>query len=262
MTVVDGTVAWIHVAPIKALHVEQRTSVTLGPNGVAGDRAFCIVDADGRMLNAKRVNAFVAVRPEFDEGMRHLTLHLPDGARASAAVTLGDPVSVSIYKRHEPARAVDGPFDAALSRIARQPVRLVRFDREGGGVDRAEQGGAVTLLAVASLDAIGEAANADGPVDPRRFRMLFGVARVPAHAEDAWIGREVRVGDAVVVPAGNVGRCAVTSVDPDSGRSDLDTLAALGRYRGALRATEALPFGVWARVATPGTVRVGDRVSV
>jgi uncharacterized protein YcbX len=262
MSPVDGTIAWIHVAPIKALAVQERTQVELGPNGVAGDRVFCIVDDEGRMLNAKRVNAFVAVRAEFDDAMRHLTLHLPDGRLASGEVTLGDAVAVSIYKRLEPARAVEGPFGEALSRLAGQPVRLVRFDRDGGGVDRADKGGAVTLLAVASLDALAEAAAADGPIDPRRFRMLFGIARVGAHVEDSWVGREVHVGDAVVVPEGNVGRCAVTTVDPTSGTPDLDTLAALATYRGALHTTERLPFGVWARVKKPGLVRVGDRVSV
>ena len=257
-----GTVAWIHVAPIKALAVQERTHVELGPEGVAGDRRFCVIDADGRMVNAKRVNAFVAVRPEFDDGMRHLALRLPDGRCVSGEVALGDAVTVSIYKRLEPARVIEGPFADALSRVAGQPVRLVRFDRDGGGVDRADKGGAVSLLAVASLDALGEAAHADGAVDPRRFRMLFGVARVAAHAEDGWIGREVQVGDAVVVPSGNVGRCAVTTVDPTSGTSDLDTLAALATYRSALHTTESLPFGVWARVKTPGVVRVGDPVLV
>lgn len=259
---VNGTIAWIHVAPIKALAVQELRRVQVGLDGVAEDRRFCIVDADGRMINAKRVNELVAVRPEFDDEMAHLTLHLRAGERVSAAVTLGDAVSVSIYRRHEPARTVEGPFADALSRIVGQPVRLVRFDDAGQGVDRSEKGGAVSLLGAASLEALAEAAAADGPVDPRRFRMLFGVAGVPAHAEDEWIGERVTIGEAIVVPEGNVGRCAVTTVDPASGASDLDTLAALARYRGAQRTTEQLPFGVWARVERAGAVRLGDPVTL
>ena len=262
MTSVKGTVAWIHVAPIKALAVQQLHEVRVELGGVVDDRRFCIVDGEGRMLNAKRVNAFVAVRPEFDDAMHRLTLHLAGGRSVSAPVALGEPVSVSIYGRHEPARAVDGPFGETLSGIAGQPVRLVRFDEAGAGVDRAESGGAASLLAVASLDALAEAAGSDAPVDPRRFRMLFGVAGVPAHAEDTWLGQRVSVGGAVLMPQGNVGRCAVTTLDPESAVSDLDTLGALGRYRGAQVTTERLPFGVWARVERAGTVRVGDTVSV
>jgi uncharacterized protein YcbX len=68
------------------------------------------------------------------------------------------------------------------------------------------------------------------------------------------------VGDAVVVPQGNVGRCAITTQNPDSGRPDLDTLGALARYRREVETTEPLPFGVHAAVAEPGRVRVGDPV--
>ena len=50
----SARVAWIHVAPIKALAIQALESVELGPRGVEYDRRFCIVDPDGRMLNAKR----------------------------------------------------------------------------------------------------------------------------------------------------------------------------------------------------------------
>ena len=254
-------VAWLHVAPIKSLQIQERQRVSLTTRGVEDDRRFCIVDESDRMLNAKRVASFISVRPEFDDDMTELTLHLPTGERVSGSVELGDPVMVSIYRRTVPAREIRGPFSAALSALDGRTARLVRFDLPGEGVDRAGRGGAATLLSVASLDALADAAQADGPVDPRRFRMLIGVGGVPAHAEDAWMRRRVRVGSAVVVPTGNVGRCAVTTLDPATGVSDLDTLAALARYR-ADDTTEPLAFGVWARVVEAGTVSVGDDVVV
>lgn len=257
-----GTVAWLHVAPIKSLQIQTRERVTLTARGVEEDRRFCIVDEDGRMLNAKRVGAFISVRPEFDDAMRELTLHLPDGRTVRGPVELGDAVTVSIYRRDVSAREVRGPFTDALSALDGRSARLVRFDAPGEGVDRAQKRGHVSLLSVASLDALAEAAKADGPVDPRRFRMLIGVAGLAAHAEDGWIGTPVRVGGAVIVPLGNVGRCAVTSLDPERGISDLDTLGALAAYRGAQATTESLPFGVWARVEKPGVVAIGDDVRV
>ena len=256
-----GRVAWIHVAPIKSLRIQARDSVMVGPTGVEEDRRFCIVDEEGHRLNAKRVAAFVSVRPEFDDDMRKLTLHMPDGRRVSGPIELGAPVTVTTSQRQEAGHEVVGPFAAALSSLDGRVGRLVRFDDVGRGVDRARHGGAATLLSVASLDGMAEVAG-DGPVDPRRFRMLFGVSDVPAHAEDAWLEQRVKVGDAVVMPMGHVGRCAVTTLDPDSGRSDLDTLAALARYRGDLNSTEPLPFGVWARVVEPGRVTVGDEIVI
>ena len=255
----DGKVAWIHVAPVKALAIDSRREAYIGPLGVEGDRRFCIVDPEtNRMLNAKRIAMLVSIRPQLEDG--HLTLHLPDGSKVRGDVALGDPLTITIFSREAEARAVEGPFGDALSKAAGQPLRLVRLEKEGEGVDRCAQGGAASMLSEESLRAIASAGGAHRPVDPRRFRMLVGVSGVPAHAEDGWIGQRVHVGEAVVVPAGNVGRCAVTTVDPESGVSDFDTLAAIAKYRGEKVTTEALPFGVWARVAKPGRVRVGDPV--
>jgi uncharacterized protein YcbX len=257
---VTATVAWIHTAPIKALAIEERERVHLGKLGVAGDRRFCVVDPDGKMINAKRVPALVAVRPSFTDDGSSLTLRMPDGSSVSGDVALGHMLPVTIFGRECEALAVTGPFSDALSTLAVRPLRLVRFAMEGEGVDRSDELGAATLLSQASLEEIGRVAGADRPVDPRRFRMLFGVAGVPAHAEDAWIGRRVRIGEAVVTPLGNVGRCAVTTVDPVSGRSDLDTLGALAKYRSGTVTTEPLAFGVWARVDETGDVALGDLV--
>src|SRR3989454_12797439 len=110
-------VAWIHVAPIKALAIQALESVELGPRGVEDDRRFCIADPDGRMLNAKRVQRLVAVRPRFDNAMR-LVLEMPDGSKVEAATELGRAISVSIYGRCVGARVVDGPWAEALSALA------------------------------------------------------------------------------------------------------------------------------------------------
>ena len=61
---------------------------------------------------------------------------------------------------------------------------------------------------------------------------------------------------------GHVGRCLITSRDPDTGVVDLPTLDILGDYRRVLDSTEPLPFGVYGSVVTPGVIRVGDSVSL
>jgi uncharacterized protein YcbX len=259
---VDARVAWIHVAPIKALSIQSLERVDLGLLGVENDRRFCVVDPDGRMLNAKRVQRFVAVNPRFDDTLRCLVLDLPDGTKVVGSTDLGPATAVTIYGRTVGAHVVEGPWSEALSVLAERPVRLVRFDNPGEGVDRADEGAGASLLSEGSLRAIAVAAGVSRPVDPRRFRMLFGISGVPAHAEDTWIGSHVHIGAAVVEPGGNIGRCAVTTLDPDTGVPDLDTLAALGKYRGEEVATEPLAFGVWARVAKAGVVRVGDSVRI
>jgi uncharacterized protein YcbX len=89
--------------------------------------------------------------------------------------------------------------------------------------------------------------------------MLFEIDGVSAHEEDEWLDSQVRVGEATIVLNGDVGRCVVTSHDPERGVTDLDTLGTLARYRRQGR-DEPLPFGVYGAVVVPGRVRVGDPV--
>lgn len=254
----SGTVAWISYTPVKGTALVQPRSVELTERGVPGDRRFHVIDAKGRLTNAKRLGVLQQVRAEWDEGSSRLTLRGPAG-ELSDTVALDGEVTTVFYGRPVPGRFVTGEFSAFLSDVAGEPLRLVRTEA-GAGIDRG-RGGAVSLLSVAALDPLAEALGT-ADIDPRRFRMLFGVAGVEAHAEDGWIGREVRVGEAVVVPRGHVGRCLITSRDPDSGRPDLDTLGALRAYRGELESTEPLPFGVFGEVRRAGRVALGDPVVV
>ena len=92
--------------------------------------------------------------------------------------------------------------------------------------------------------------------------MTIGVDGVEPHAEDGWIGERLRVGGALLVVRENVGRCAITTLDPDSGVRDLDTLGVIAAYRGDVPTGEPLPFGMWCEVVEPGPVAVGDPVEV
>ena len=89
--------------------------------------------------------------------------------------------------------------------------------------------------------------------------MLFGIAGVRPHEEDDWLGRQVRVGDAVVRVLERVARCAITTQDPRTGERDLDTLRLIDGYRPRDPAG-GICFGVWGDVVQPGRVRLGDPV--
>lgn len=57
-----------------------------------------------------------------------------------------------------------------------------------------------------------------------------------------------------------MGRCIVTTRDPEGEAVDLPTLDLLRSYRAGLARSEPLAFGVYGAVLEPGTVRVGDAV--
>jgi uncharacterized protein YcbX len=254
----SARVAWISRTPVKAFALEHLQEAELGEGGVEGDRHFYLVGEAGRLISNKDFPAFQLIHASYDTERDALTLTLTDGRHITATVERGEAVETRFHKRERSARLVIGPWSEALSELAGEPLRLV--EPSAPATDRGRNG-AATLLATASLGALGQALGVDG-VDGRRFRMNFGVDGLEAHEEDTWIGRRVQIGDAVVIPNGNVGRCVVTTQNPDTAVSDLDTLKGLAAYRRDVGATEPLPFGVHAAVTEPGRVRVGDPVSL
>jgi uncharacterized protein len=255
-------VVWLATAPVKAMALASRSEVAVGPAGIAGDRGFAVIDSNNRLVNGKRIGPLATIVPEVGLEPPRLSLRFPDGSVVAGAVELGRPVNAIFYGEARPAHELDGPFSRALSTWSGQEIRLVRLEVEGGGIDRAPEGGGFSIISRGSLAALAAAAGLDEPLDPRRFRMSSVVDGVDAYAEDGWIGRRVRLGQVVVELVGNVGRCAITTQDPDTGRRSLDTLELIATTRGHLPTTEALPFGVYGTVVTPGRIRVGDEVSV
>jgi uncharacterized protein len=253
---VSGHVAWISVSPVKGLALGQLEECELTEAGVAGDRRFFLVDEDNRLVNSKGLGMLQQIVPSYDEETELLTLAFPDGRALSHHVSVDGALDARFWSVSVPARVVEGPWSEALSDFTGRELRLVRADTPA--TDR-RRSGAATLLGTGSLRAMARLLGVQD-VDGRRFRMNFGVDGLAEHEEDEWLGRRVRIGQAVVVPQGNVGRCAVTTQNPETGAPDLDTLKALAAYRQDVQTTEPLPFGVYAAVAEPGRVRLGDPV--
>ena len=251
----SARVAWISISPVKGLALRQLEECELTEAGVTGDRAFFLVDDEDRLVNSKGLGALQQIVPRYDDAADSLSLAFPDGTTVAQELGFDGSVDARFWGATVPVRVVVGPWNEAISDFAGRKLRLVRAP--GPATDRLRSG-AATLLGTGSLRAIERLLGT--PVDGRRFRMNFGVDGLDEHEEDGWLGRRVRLGDAVVVPQGNVGRCAVTTQNPETGAPDLDTLKALAAYRQDVESTEPLPFGVHAAVAEPGRVRVGDAV--
>ena len=256
----EGRVVRICIAPVKALHVVNPNEVQLTHAGVAGDRRFWLVDRNRRLVNGKDHPELMRVQPEWDEASRRLALAFPDGSVVEGEVEPSEPFEAELYRTPHPSRTVPGPWQEALSEFVGEPLTLLWS--EGGAQDRGnDRGGWATLISRGSLEQLGAEAGSAEPVDGRRFRMLFEIDGIEPHEEDAWLGSRVAIGDAVIVPLGDVGRCVVTTCDPDTAVSDLDTLKVLAGYRRD-GVVEPLPFGVYCDVAVPGRVRVGDAVGL
>jgi hypothetical protein len=245
------------IAPVKGTRLRAVDRVELGPSGVRENRRFYLIDERDRMINGKHVGELQTLVSEYDDADRCLRIAFPDGRVLEEELVLGEAVRTGFYSRPVSGRLVQGAWSTTISEYVGQPLRLVEAG-PAGAVDRGARG-AVSLVSTASLDRLAQAAEHQA-VDVRRFRMLVEIEGVAAHTEDRWVRKAVRVGEARIRFEGHVGRCLVTSRDPDDGHVDLPTLEILGTYREDRDTTEPLPFGIYGRVLHPGTMRVGDVV--
>ena len=249
-----ATVTRISIAPVKGLALVHPDAVELELTGVPENRRFHIVDANGRRYGQIRNGRLAQVKPTYDEERQHLTLTFPDGTTAHGIVEAADEITTDFYGRPVKGRIVHGPWSAALSHGFDRPLRLVQSE-PGQALDRGR--GHVSLISEASLEELARQAGQHEPVDGRRFRMLFQVDGLDPHGEDAWLRRQIRIGEALVRFRGVVGRCAITTQNPETGVPDFNTLRVLNEYRGLSEKRE-LPFGVYGEVLEPGRIHVGD----
>ncbi|MBM3677636.1 MAG: MOSC domain-containing protein [Actinobacteria bacterium] len=250
-------VSRLRSTPVKGFALEEVDRLTLAADGVVEDRRFVLADADDRVLYAANLDPFATAtarwRGEGGEGS-WLELRLPGGVVAGE-VELGADVHGHAYAgRPVPGRVVGGEFADALSTVAGRPLRLLHVPAGIGSP------GPITVLGDGSVARLAGELGLDR-LDPRRFRMTVELAGLAAHEEDAWSGSEVDVGEAAIRIGDPVPRCGLMARDPDTRERDHDVLRALLGYRAPTTAGEP-PLGVYATVAAPGSIRVGDPVRV
>jgi hypothetical protein len=266
MTSADPTpparVAALWRFPVKSLQGEAAPTLAIGPTGVDGDRAWAILDpATGRALSAKTVPALLEASAASVAGEVRVTL--PGGTTLVA----GEPGA-----------------DATLSAWLGRPVTLVAAEAEAGGepvsydmaFDPPDDEGEVVaipmppdrfvdltpvhLLTTGSL-ATAAGAYPGGDWDVRRFRPNVLVeAAGGEYPEDAWVGRDLAVGDARLHVAQRTVRCAL----PLRAQPALAGAGPLPRDVEVFRTLARIHdnhLGVYAEVAAPGTVAVGDAVT-
>jgi uncharacterized protein YcbX len=252
---VTAVVCGLAVTAVKGTQVRAVQEVEFDRHGAWGNRRFFVVDERGRMVNGKMLGALQSVLAEVVDG--DLRLGFPDGAVLSGPVELGEPIVTRFFSSEREARPLRGPWSERLSEYVGRSVRIV----DGGPASDRGLDGGVSLISRASMARLASEAR-ESDIDVRRFRMLIEIDGVGAHEEDRWIGHTVMIGRAMVRFHGNIGRCMVTSRDPETGEVDLPMLDILGGYRRGVASTEPLPFGIYGQVTADGPVRVGDRVVV
>lgn len=112
----------------------------------------------------------------------------------------------------------------------------------------------ISLINHASCTALGETLNADLSMD--RWRGNIHVQGLAPWQEFDWVGQSIRIGTAEFEVRERIERCAATTVDPNTGERDYDTLKNLRDHFGHT------DFGVKIYVSKAGDIAVGDTVEV
>ena len=249
-----GRVAGLWQYPVKSMQGIALDSVTFDAAGVVGDRAWGLVDrTTGHLMSAKRYRHLLAATTDGD------TITLPDGT----TVGCDDP---DVHRRlsdwlgrEVELRRPGGTLSYEMT--FEPPNDDAEYFEIPAPPDSFRDLAGAHLISRATLEA-GAQARPDLNWDVRRFRPnLLVEAAAGAFAEDTWCGRHVHIGDAVLVATQPTVRCAMP-LRAQPAIADRPALETEPELFGAMDELHANHFGIYLNVVTPGTVRIGDPVTL
>jgi uncharacterized protein len=239
--VAEGVLADLARWPVKSLGGEALGAARLDRRGLAGDRAYALLDLregrEGRWVTIRQAPRMLAWSAAYPDA--------PDDRLDPA-----DPPPPTLRAPDGTSWAWDDP--GLGEALAADLGMAVRRHRDLGG--QQDLRASVLVTTEASRRAVADALGR--PVQLRRFRTnLHLELDAPAFAEERWEGGRLQVGEVTLALLHPCIRCVIPTRDPDDLSRWPELLRWLHRRRNAL-------FGVNARVVTGERVRVGDRVTL
>ena len=263
--------ASVHIYPLKGCRAVDLDQAVVEPWGLAGDRRWLLVDADGQFITQREHPALARLVVRYGDGA-DIAVSSDGFPSLPVAAPVGRPelLKVTVWRSTVLAAAAGPEADAWFSGYLGQPVRLVWLDdptrravdpefAADGDVVSFADGFPLLLTSVGSLDQLGRwlAADGDRPVPMNRFRPNVVVSGFEPWDEDRW--RRIRIGSVSFRVAKPCGRCIVTTTDQATGERGRQPLRMLARHR---RFGKSLVFGQNIIPDSPGLIRVGDPLEV
>lgn len=248
----DARLAHIVRHPVKSAGFEDLDHVTLAQGQpMPWDRVWAVAHAAARFdgqpdgwepkmmfLRGWAEGSLMAIRARFDEGTRTLRLTHPARPPFEGLMPAAGDALVDWLRPLWPASRPE-------------PDRLVAR-RDGGALaDVPEPWVAVANLA--SNRALGQRLGMDLSI--HRWRANLWLDGLAPWEEFDLVGHEIAIGPVRLRIEERITRCRATCANPETGRTDADTLGALDAGYGHQ------DFGVYARVISGGRVALGDRVA-
>jgi uncharacterized protein YcbX len=217
--------------PVKSLAGESVTRLEVNQRGCVGDRQWSVRTEADKIGSGKNTRRFAAV-----PGLLDIRAYERDGR---VGVTFPDGTGCFVD---------DAEAAAQLSQHVGQPVRFASESSVSHFDD-----GPISLIGRASVDAVTEEQHKD--VDPARFRTNIHLATAGPFVEDSWLGRQLQIGTAVVQVEMTSPRCVMVNMATADLPEQPGNLTAIGRINNAC-------LGVIATVIAPGTIGLGDEVTI
>jgi uncharacterized protein YcbX len=282
-----ATVAEIQRYPVKSMQGERLDSVEIAADGLRGDRAWAARDEGrGGVEGGRKLPALLGCSARYREPLATgeplpaPEIELPDGKRLAASEPeaakrlsdlTGRPLTlwprlpadaVDHYRRGAPdhedlvteLRAIFGRLpEEPLPDLGSFPPEVLFSSTLPGTYFDCYPLFLLTRASLASLAASQPASR----FDSRRFRpnLLLESVAGEGFPENAWVGKRLRIGAAVLDVAMECPRCLMTTHAFADLPKDPGVMRALVKANGG-------NLGVYASVATPGRVCAGDSVEV
>ena len=273
-----GAVGALWRFPVKSMLGEKLESADITACGLAGDRAYALVDAEnGQVVNAKypRIGlSLLTCRAEFVEAPRAgdeappVRVTFPDGTSVRSDAADADARLASFFGH--PVKLERSALDSTIDQYNGY-LEQVRTDLLAeGGLPATIRLGAyfdllhVSVLTTSTLGHLHEV-SPESRFDERRFRMNVTVdTELDAFAENEWPGQRLQLGDEVRLRVSiPVPRCVMTTMAQEELPKDPAVLRTVGKQNRIHLAGKSYPcLGAYATVETAGTVRAGDTVSL
>ncbi len=245
MSYQPGKVTDIWRYPVKSMLGERLDEASIGTDGIEGDRAWSLVEANsGISLTARRRPELLMAQARFISA-DEVVITLPDGTETDSDEDLTSWLGQSVELRQATPEST-GTFQTQAD--ATETGEWFEWNGPTGSFHDSTK----TKVSLVSLQTLGE-------WDRRRFRINV---ITDGHSEDTLVERRLSIGGSVVLDVlKQIDRCVMVTRpqpglmgEPELARH-LDVLKSISRDRGGL-------LGIGALVEHTGTISVGDSLEV
>lgn len=237
----DLRVSEIWRYPVKSVGGEQLQTAEVTELGILGDRGWGIFDVEtGTVLTARRTPELLFASAALADSA--VTITMPDGTSASSGDDDCDAALTAWLGRNVELRAAGeegGTYEVPLD-----------FENDENWVSWQGPGGAWHDSTQTRVSLVSHTSLRDW--DVRRFRTNV---ILDGSGEDELVGNDIAVGSTRLSVTKQVDRCVIVTRPQPGIERDLDVLRTINAERASLLAVGSL-------VAQPGTITVGDAISL